>query len=314
MSFTYWLPDEKGQKKEYKANSNAVIIIGANGSGKSKLGAWIEQQNYDSVHRIGAQRNLNFSENIALKRYSQAEDLVFYGNDEPDGIYKLQKGSRWGWGEKRQFTTSLLDDFDNILAALLALRNNENEEYIRRCREAERSENEKPNTPITVVEKLKEIWRSVLPHRQLVEDDSKFYAVFENDGVETKYSATQMSDGERAVLYLTAQVLCVPQDKILIIDEPEIHLHPSWQLIFAEIIVLLHKEFDLHILINTHSPYFFRAIEVYVKKYEVQDKCDFYLSTSNGDIAEFANVNENIEKIYKKLWQPFQRLENEEQD
>lgn len=100
----------------------------------------------------------------------------------------------------------------------------------------------------------------------------------------------------------------------LILDEPEIHLHPSWQLIFAEIIVLLHKEFDLHILINTHSPYFFRAIEVYVKKYEVQDKCDFYLSTSNGDIAEFENVNENTEKIYKKLWQPFQRLENEEQD
>lgn len=66
-------------------------------------------------------------------------------------------------------------------------------------------------------------------------------------------------------------------------------------------IVLLHKEFDLHILINTHSPYFLKAIEVYVKKYGVQDKCDFYLSTSNGDIVEFENVNGNIEKIYKKL-------------
>ena len=36
-----------------------------------------------------------------------------------------------------------------------------------------------------------------------------------------------MSDGERSVLYLTAQVLCVPQDKMLIMDEPEIHLHRS---------------------------------------------------------------------------------------
>lgn len=36
-----------------------------------------------------------------------------------------------------------------------------------------------------------------------------------------------MSDGERAVLYLTAQVLCVPPNKILIIDEPEVHLHRS---------------------------------------------------------------------------------------
>ena len=45
MDFTYWLPDENGNKTENKAASNSVIIIGANGSGKSKLGAWIEQQN-----------------------------------------------------------------------------------------------------------------------------------------------------------------------------------------------------------------------------------------------------------------------------
>ena len=31
----------------------------------------------------------------------------------------------------------------------------------------------------------------------------------------------------RAVLYLATQVLCVPNDKILIMDEPEIHLHRS---------------------------------------------------------------------------------------
>ncbi|WP_302233705.1 AAA family ATPase [uncultured Adlercreutzia sp.] len=36
-----------------------------------------------------------------------------------------------------------------------------------------------------------------------------------------------MSDGERSVLYLAAQVLCVPENKTLIIDEPEVHLHPS---------------------------------------------------------------------------------------
>lgn len=36
-----------------------------------------------------------------------------------------------------------------------------------------------------------------------------------------------MSDGERAVLYLAAQVLCVPHGKTLIVDEPEVHLHKS---------------------------------------------------------------------------------------
>ena len=72
-----------------------------------------------------------------------------------------------------------------------------------------------------------EIWSSVLPQRKLIEDDSHFFAVLSKDGKEEKYSSTQMSDGERAVLYLTAQVLCVPENKVMIIDEPEIHLHRS---------------------------------------------------------------------------------------
>ena len=80
MSFEYWLPDKTGQQQIHKTENNALIIIGANGSGKSKLGAWIEQQNLEKVHRISGQRSLNFSENISLKSYEQAETLVLYGS------------------------------------------------------------------------------------------------------------------------------------------------------------------------------------------------------------------------------------------
>ena len=44
MSFKYVLPDENLQTIKCETKSNAVVIIGANGSGKSKLGAWIENQ------------------------------------------------------------------------------------------------------------------------------------------------------------------------------------------------------------------------------------------------------------------------------
>lgn len=118
MGFTYYLPDETGKKVECGTNSNAVIIIGANGSGKSKLGAWIEQQKLQKFHRIGAQRNLNFQENIPLKSYDQAEDFVFFGTDDKS---QRGKGPRWGWG--KSYTTKLMDDFDNVLAALIALKN-----------------------------------------------------------------------------------------------------------------------------------------------------------------------------------------------
>lgn len=224
MAFTYWLPDEQGQKQEYKTNNNSVIIIGANGSGKSHLGAWIEQQDLENVHRIGAQRNLNFNEDIALKSYSQAENFVFYGTDDKDTIKRKDKGYRWAWGK---YTTKLVDDFENVLAALIALKNNENDLFVKQCREAEERNISKPCVPITVLDKLQSIWKEVLPQRDLILGDSKFYATFEKSGEPVKYSANQMSDGERAVLYLSAQVLCAPKNKMLIMDEPEIHLHRS---------------------------------------------------------------------------------------
>ena len=56
MAFIYYLPDENGKGREHGTSTNAVTIIGANGSGKSKLRAWIEQQSMQDMCRIGAQR------------------------------------------------------------------------------------------------------------------------------------------------------------------------------------------------------------------------------------------------------------------
>ncbi len=219
--FTYYLPDETGQKIECGTDSNAVIIIGANGSGKSKLGAWIERQDLQNVHRIGAQRNLNFQENIPLKSYSQAEDFVFYGTDDKRFH---QKEQRWNWGAG--YTTKLLDDFNNVLAALIALQNNDNAKYVEICK-AIQSKAERPEPPFTAVDKLIQIWDVIFPQRSLKINDAKILAYFTRNKDLIEYSSTQMSDGERAVLYLSAQVLCVPEKKTLIIDEPEVHLHRS---------------------------------------------------------------------------------------
>lgn len=97
----------------------------------------------------------------------------------------------------------------------------------------------------------------------------------------------------------------------IILDEPEVHLHPEWQILFAEIIVLLQKEFNLHILLTTHSPYFLEAIEVYSAKYKIDDKCKYYLSENKGEVAYINDVTDNTESIYQRLARPFQNLENE---
>ena len=97
---------------------------------------------------------------------------------------------------------------------------------------------------------------------------------------------------------------------ILILDEPEIHLHPEWQLAYAELIVLLQKEFDLTMIITTHSPYFLDAIDVFSAKYEMSNRVNYYLAENEGVTSYMRNVTNNIDAIYKKLSDPMQKLEN----
>ncbi len=97
----------------------------------------------------------------------------------------------------------------------------------------------------------------------------------------------------------------------IVLDEPEIHLHPEWQLVFAELIVLIQKAFNMHILLNTHSPYFLHAIEVYSAKYNIADKCKYYMAENMDVKSNIVDVTANIEEIYQKLARPLQDLENE---
>ena len=271
MPFTYYLPDEQGEKSAYTTDNNSVIIIGANGAGKSKLGAWIEQQDLANVHRVGAQRNLNFSENIPLKSYSQAEDIVFFGTADNKTGWKQNKGYRWNFGH--EYTTTMLHDFDDVLAALIALANKENDNFVRACKKAESLGTDKPHTPFTSIDKLSEVWDEVFLQRKLEYSDAKFMATFNKNGEEVTYSSTQMSDGERAVLYLASQVLCVPEDKTLIIDEPEIHLHRSimnrlWH-------SLEEKRPDCLFIYITHDTQFAalhsNADKIWIKEYDGQN-------------------------------------------
>lgn len=268
MAYTYWLPNEQGNKQEYSTINNAVIIVGANGAGKSKLGAWIEQQDLANVHRIGAQRNLNFSESIQLQCYTDAENFVYYGTTDENTIKNSNKGCRWDWG--KAYTTKLHDDFGNVLAALLALNNNDIKTFFDMCRTAEQENKAKPTTPRTVLDKLTQIWDTVLPQRKLIVNDSRFFASFTNNGVEKTYSANQMSDGERAVLYLAAQVLCVPPNKTLIIDEPEVHLHRSIMLRLWNALERCRP--DCLFIYITHDTQFaamhYNADKIWIKKYD----------------------------------------------
>jgi predicted ATPase len=102
----------------------------------------------------------------------------------------------------------------------------------------------------------------------------------------------------------------IKERDVLILDEPEIHLHPEWQLQFAELLILLQKEFNLTILLTTHSPYFLNALEIYGEKLGIKEKINFYLAENNDDISNIREVTGSLDIVYKQLAKPFQKLED----
>lgn len=151
---------------------------------------------------------------------------------------------------------------------------------------------------------------SLVQEKTVISNRFKYKSKFDNEPLEL----VNVSAGLKTFIILKTLILNghIKDKGCIVLDEPEIHLHPEWQLVFAELIVLLQKTFNLHILLNTHSPYFLRAIQVYSTKHETSDRCNYYLAENIADnMADIRNVNGNTNEIYKLLYHPFQQLDDE---
>lgn len=123
-----------------------------------------------------------------------------------------------------------------------------------------------------------------------------------------KLDMDQTSNGIKMFGFLQMLILneTIKEGSTLIFDEPEVHLHPKWQLEYAKIIVSLVKG-GVKVLVTSHSPYMIEALELYARKENIS--AEFYLANKVNETSIIDNVNNNLEKIYRKLAEPISDLE-----
>lgn len=99
----------------------------------------------------------------------------------------------------------------------------------------------------------------------------------------------------------------------LILDEPEIHLHPHWQITYARFIVTMAKQFGVRMLIATHSPYFLQALVDYSRLYGFSEQTSVYSSAvqQDGTISFERKDAAGIAGIFEDMAAPFIQLERE---
>jgi predicted ATP-dependent endonuclease of OLD family len=123
-----------------------------------------------------------------------------------------------------------------------------------------------------------------------------------------KHDIVNVASGIKAfgILQLLATSERFNKDNILIIDEPEVHLHPFWQIEYAKILVKL-VENDIPVVVASHSPYFIEALKTYSDK-TIKDKTNFYLGEMQEGGSVFKDVTDDLEPIFELLAIPMQQL------
>lgn len=258
----------------------SLVVIGANGSGKTRFGSDIEQRYNHLTHRISAQKSLSMPKEVSPKSKIRAEQEFLYGyydhNNRRDGL-QFKIGQRWGQNPN----TFLLNDYDKLM---VLLHTEEYEESIM-FKEAY-SPGQNTIKPVTKLDRVQNIWEYVLPHRKLIKKAGSI-ETYSSTSHSEKYNASEMSDGERVIFYLIGEVVSAPDNSIVIIDEPEMHIHKSiikklWDKVELErpdctFIYLTH---DIDFATSRHD-----AIKVWAKSFN-GSKWDYEVLSETNDLPE----------------------------
>lgn len=124
---------------------------------------------------------------------------------------------------------------------------------------------------------------------KMVKDDSPFADAelqlhFVSDDGKVNVEIKNVATGFKTFIYLQRLLEngYLGSDSLLLIDEPEAHLHPQWIVEYARLLVLLHKELGQKIMLATHNPDMVAAIRSIAEKEKVLDKTNFYIAEPSG--------------------------------
>lgn len=209
------------EKEKYIEDKQSIVLLGANGAGKTRMSVWIDEHNPElTIHRVSAQKSLAMPEYVSPTEIKKAEDKFLYGTTSDNRNWLVKNGKRNSrWGDKPEI--HMLNDFQLLMEYLMTENFEKSIEY---------RENHKEGNSIfdneTKLEKIKKIWEKVIIHRRLKICAGKI-EVESIDGTTEKYNGNLMSDGERAIFHFIAEVVSAKENSLIIIDEPENHLHNS---------------------------------------------------------------------------------------
>lgn len=240
MSFSLSIPTGKptGALTVTVNVGQMLFILGANGTGKSSLMQAFASASDGETRRISAHRQTWFRsgspEFTGNQRVQYAQTLFHYDR---------QANARW------------MDDYSQQRAqmAIYDLVNCENV----RAREIMRAVDAKKTDEVSTLSAKDGVFVTLNRLLRLANLDVVVSVEANDEIMATRngskpYSISKLSDGERNAILIAANVLTVPAGTLLLIDEPERHLHRS--IVSPLLSRLLKERPDCAFIVSTHEP------------------------------------------------------------
>lgn len=189
--------------KKVSSIKNNIVMIGANGSGKSTFARNLKGKTNNNITIIPAQHLLvvNKFDTIPIK-----ENMI-------EKVNQYQQKNKLGSDDN--IVSLLSSDFEDLIKALLIEKAEASLEYY-----------DTDKKRISVLNKVIDIWNELLIHRKVVNPTNYSLKVEILDNQKT-YDFNLLSDGEKAIFYYIAHVLLAKKESYIIIDEPENHINLS---------------------------------------------------------------------------------------
>lgn len=263
-------------------SDESIIIIGANGSGKTRLGAWLEKHSPEcsKVHRISAQKSLSMPDNSVLQTLENSQRELLLGSSNANEEHSVNQRDAYRWHEKP--AVKPLDDFKSLMQYLFAEQSSVANSYY----EQSKLVTDKVIVPLTKLDIIKQIWERLLPHRELIIESLQIKTKLKGNDAKA-YNASEMSDGERVIFYLIGQSLAAPTNGIIIIDEPEMHIHKSIQYpLWNE---LEKRRKDCLFVYLTHDLDFAASrsgSKIWIKSFNGEDKWELEILSSQEELPD----------------------------
>lgn len=217
-----------------------LFIVGANGSGKSALIQHLFSSNpNEKIKRISAHRQTWLeSGGITITQNDRIEFERYYRR------YEANDEARWKDYNAQEKQSAVLFDLrakDNARARRIAQFVDE-----QKTKKATKTAAES----VSLFDQINELL-AIGNLKVTLENSDDEEILARHRDTDTEFSIAQMSDGERNAAILAANVLTVDPGTVLLIDEPERHLHRS--IIEPFLSALFQKREDCVFVVSTHE-------------------------------------------------------------